>query len=143
MEKSCPVKVTINGKPIVNALGAKIDSNSFEIELDSAEYIVLYPFNARMFAIASQRVHSERFVFDGPRLGFYCDTEDPREGPYVNHFINRLEIRLQYLSPLAVLVEIEGSADLARSSFDAYWYKGPLTGTWEFEASFTHVFPSV
>lgn len=143
MEKLCPVEITVDGKPIVNALGAKIDSDSLTIRLDSTEYIDLYPFNARMFAIASQRVDAERFVFEGPKLGLYCDTADPREGPYVNHLINRLEIHLHYLSPLTVQLEIKGSADLARSSFDPCWYKGPSTGTWEFEVFFTHAFPPI
>lgn len=143
MENSKPHKVSIDGKPIVNVLGIKIDSNSFKLQLDSAEYIDLYPFNARMFAEASQRVNSERYVFEGPKLGFYCDTADTREGPYVNHFINRLEIHLQYLSPRTVLLEITGNADLARSSFDPHWYKGASTGIWKFEASFTHEFPPI
>ncbi|GAB3368268.1 hypothetical protein [Massilia agri] len=143
MENTKSPKLSINGETFSDVLGVQIDAGTTNIQLSETAYIDLYPFNARMFAKASQRLNPERYVFEGPNLGIYCDTADPREGPYVNHFINRLEIHLQYLSPLTVLLEIAGSADLARSTIDPYWYRGASTGIWEFEASFIHEFPPI
>jgi len=76
----------------------------------------------------------------GPKLGLYHDTADFREGSYVNHYIEHLEIHVSYSSRDEAQFNIKGYCDLAKSYFDPNWYKGDRSGRWEFEASFTHRF---
>jgi len=135
-----PGSASINGTPIGVIRGIKLDSRSLEVLLGGRAAITLYTFNSMMFPIEPKRIGTERYLFEGPKLGFYHDTADIREGPFVNHFINRLEIEVTYLSTTEAAVKIKGSANLAASSFDPFWYKGSTSGDWAFEASFSHVF---
>ncbi|UOD28031.1 hypothetical protein INH39_21460 [Massilia violaceinigra] len=134
-------KVSLQDGPFLNVQKTEINSQSLTIVLEKDHGLYLYAFNSRMFLSHPHRTGAERFIFEGPRLGLYYDTADPREGPFVNHHINRVDIHLDYLSADAVRVNIDGSADLAKSSVDEYWYKGARSGTWKFTASFIHQFP--
>lgn len=135
-----PANVSINGAPISGVLGVHLDSKSFEVALSGRAAIRLYTFNSLMFPIESERIGTERYLFEGPKLGLYHDTADIREGPFINHYISRLESEITYPSPREASFKIKGSANLAASSFDPYWYKGGTLGQWTFEVFFTHVF---
>ncbi|MGH1440050.1 MAG: hypothetical protein ACRBBR_08080 [Cellvibrionaceae bacterium] len=116
-----------------------IDHQSFKLNIKKREAIKFYIFNSLMFPIESKRVGIEEYKFEGPRVGMYYDTVDPREGTYINHFINKLSIRIKYDS-LSASFSIKGEANLSDSSFDEYWYKGETSGLWYFEAKFIHTF---
>lgn len=135
-----PGRAFINGTLISEVRGINLDSRSLEIFLSGRAAIRLYTLNSLMLPIESKRIGTERYLFEGPQLGLYHDTADIREGPFVNHYISRLDIEVTYLSTSEASVKVKGSANLAASSFDPYWYKGSTSGYWEFEASFTHVF---
>lgn len=130
----------INGKIIDNLNEIKINHNSFEINLHGRETISLYTFNSLMLPSSAKREGVELYKFSGPRLGLYHDTADVREGPYVNHFIESLEIEISYPSSNEAQFRVKGHCHLANSSFDTYWYKGGTSGIWEFEVCFTHRF---
>ncbi len=134
-------KISLQDGPFVDLQETEINLQSSTIVLEKGHGLYLYVFNSRMFLSHPHRTGAERFMFEGPRLGLYYDTADPREGPFVNHRINRVDIHLEYLSADAVRVNIDGSADLAKSWVDDYWYKGATSGIWKFTASFIHHFP--
>lgn len=54
--------------------------------------ISIYAFNKLMLSnyVESVLPKEENYFFSGPNLGLYHDTQDPREGPYVNHGIENL-----------------------------------------------------
>jgi hypothetical protein len=135
-----PGTASINGTAATDILGVKIDYRSLEIQLKGRECIDIMCFNSMMLAVEAKREGSERYAFTGPKLGLYHDTADIREGPYVNHYINRLEIFISYPSRLEASFVIKGSCDLSKSYVDPYWHKGASTGDWTFEVSFTHRF---
>ena len=135
-----PAVASINGTPVHAIRGVRLDSRALEIFLGEREAIRLYTFNSLMFPIDSKRTGTQKYSFEGPQLGIYHNTADVREGPFVNHFISQLDIEISFRSEKEALLKVKGSANLAASSFDPYWYKGPTTGVWQFEASFTHAF---
>jgi hypothetical protein len=124
----------VNGLDIGKAESIKENSGSIDINLKGREQIIIYAFSRSMFAIPSKRRGSEHFEFSGPRLGFYHDTADMREGPFVNHFLRKLSVHVRY-HELQVIVEFSGAADLSCSHIDDYWYKGKKKGIWSFTGS--------
>jgi hypothetical protein len=119
--------------------GGSIDHKSFDLRIENRESISLFIFNSLMFPVESKRNGEEKYKLEGPKLGFYHDTVDVREGPYVNHYINKLQISVKY-DKNSALFSIKGTANLLDSSFDKYWYKGKASGLWCFESEFIHVF---
>ena len=103
--------------------------------------IHLYAFHSFMFPIETKREGTECYQFSGPNLGLYYDIADIREGPYIKHYIEQLEISISYPSRVEALFVIKGRCDLSKSYFDSYWYKGPKSGKWSFKAQFAHKFP--
>jgi hypothetical protein len=93
-----------------------------------------------MLAPKSKRGAEESYEFTGPRLGVYHETADPREGPFVNHYVERLEIRITYPTGDLAIVDVKAWADRSKSYFDSYWYKGPSAGLWTFEGRMAHTF---
>ncbi|UXY15759.1 hypothetical protein N8I74_01720 [Chitiniphilus purpureus] len=135
-----PGIASINSGPPTAIPGVRIDGQSLEITLLGHERISLYVFNYLMFPIAKKREGIEKYSFSGPYLGLYHDTADPREGPYVNHHIEKLEITIFYPTCDKAKFIIKGCCDITKSSFDPYWYRGPVSGFWLFEICFTHSF---
>jgi len=135
-----PGTVSINGSAAITIPGVRLDYRSLEIHLFKKERIRLYTFNSLMLPIEAKRDGTEYYKFFGPKLGLYHDTIDIREGPYINHNIEQLEISIQYYSHDAAHFIIKGCCDLTKSYFDPYWYKGVTSGSWTFEVSFTHRF---
>ena len=123
---------------LYNSDGEKKD---VKILLPERAVIHLYACHSFMFPIEAKREGTECYQFSGPKLGLYSDTADIREGPYINHYIEQLEISISYPSHAKALFVIRGLSDLSKSSFDPYWYKGPKSGKWSFEAQFAHKFP--
>lgn len=93
-----PRTAFINGKAVTGVPGVRLDSRSLEIHLHDRARIHLYTFNWLMLPIESKRKGTEQYKFAGPILGLYHDTADIREGPYVNHYIDQLEIYISYPS---------------------------------------------
>jgi hypothetical protein len=135
-----PATVLIDGLPLGEVRGVRLDCRTLEIHLLERATIKVYVFSSLMLPIASKRLGRETYIFDGPRLGIYHDTADVREGPFINHFIHHLEIAIAYPSEHEAAFDIKGTADLAESYMDSYWYKGPRSGTWTFEAAFLRPF---
>jgi hypothetical protein len=99
--------------------------------------ISIYAFNKLMLSnyVESVLPKEEYYFFSGPNLGLYHDTQDPREGPYVNHGIENLNIQIFYgVSGTTIL--LKGTADLSKSGMDPYWYSGRKTGFWGFSLQF-------
>jgi hypothetical protein len=131
---------SINGQATISIPGVMLDYRSLEIHLPGRERICIYVFNSLMLPIETKREGAEYYKFSGPKLGLYHDTADVREGPYINHYIEQLEVHISYPSRDEALFNIKGSCDLAKSYFNSYWYKGATSGNWTFEVSFTHWF---
>jgi hypothetical protein len=131
---------TINGQPVGALRDVRLDHRYLEILLQGHAGICVYAFSSLMFSVESNRRGSDNYVMDGPKLGFYHDTRDPREGPYVNHYINHLDVTVIYKSIDEAHLRICGVADLTKSAIDSYWYKGPTEGKWTFEVAFSHRF---
>ncbi len=130
----------INNETIENISGVRLNAESLYISLiRNTSSIDIYTFKSFMLPIESKRKGIERYVFSGPRLGVYCEVADPREGSFVNHFIEEMDINIEYLDKSA-LFSIKGMADISKSSFDSYWYKGETSGPWKFQISFSHKF---
>jgi hypothetical protein len=108
-----------------------------EITFGGREHISLYVFNQLMLSnyVESALPRHEIYNFQGPQLGLYSDTADPREGPFVNHRLEKIELEIFYEFS-GKTISIKGMADLANSGFDEYWYKGSKTGFWNFELKF-------
>lgn len=126
-----PKEFKINGIDIGKAESITENPGAIDIQLRGREHIIIYAFSRAMFAIPSKRHGVEHFIFSGPRLGFYHDTADVREGPFVNHFFQKLSVDVSYQGN-QVIVEYTGEADLSCSSIDEYWYKGKREGIWFF-----------
>lgn len=138
-EKLHPGTAVLDGC-FLDSIGVKLDHKTLEIKLSGRAAIHLYTFSSLMLPIEAKRIGAEKYAFVGPRLGLYHDTADVREGPFVNHFINELEIEIAYLSKVDASFRLVGKADLSASTVDQYWYKGARTGTWSFEANFSYKF---
>jgi hypothetical protein len=121
----------VNGLDIGKAQAITENPESIDINLKESEHIIIYSFSRLMLANPSKCNGPEHFEFTGPRLGFYHDTADVREGPYVNHFIHKLSVDVLYQG-CQVVIGINGEADLSYSSIDDYWYKGEKEGIWGF-----------
>jgi hypothetical protein len=93
-----PGTASINSKAAIDIPGVRLDHRSLEIHLHERERIRLYTFNSLMLPIEAMRKGTESYMFSGPMLGLYHDTADIREGPYINHYINQLEISISYPS---------------------------------------------
>jgi hypothetical protein len=136
-----PGTASINGAAATRIIGVKFDYRTFEIQLKGRECININCFSSKMLAVEAKRIGSEHYTFEGPKLGFYHDTVDIREGPYVNHYINHLEIFISYPSRLEASFVIKGSCDLSKSYIDPYGRpKVATSGDWIFEVTFTHRF---
>jgi hypothetical protein len=135
-----PATAFINGKAVNDIPGVMLTPRSLAIHLHGRERIILYPFNSRMFPIEAKRKGIDQYKFIGPMLGFYHDTADIREGPYVNHYVEQLDISIAYPCNFEASLNIRGRCDLAKSSVDPYWYKGAVSGDWTFEVSFNYWF---
>lgn len=120
---------------------AKLDHRSLEFELGARRGVRFYTFSSLMLSPESRRAGEESYEFTGPRLGVYHETADPREGPFVSHQVERLEIRVIYPAPDLALVDVRAWADRSKSFVDSYWYKGPATGRWTFEGRMAYTFP--
>jgi len=83
----------------------------------------------------------QTFTAEAQKLGLYADVADFREGPYVNHFINKLEIAVRYQDD-GIFMRIYGEADLSESSVDTYWYHGKVNGSWSFTTEFLYPYGS-
>lgn len=113
-------------------------TTSMSISFAIREGLNIYTFNKSMirtYTSISGAVE-ENYKFSGPLLGIYHKTEDIREGPCINHLIEKLEIQIKHHLTGRHL-KLCGEADLSRSNFDNYYYKGPRTGTWCFELEFS------
>lgn len=137
-----PASVLIDGKPVKEGCGVQFDHRTLEVILPGRQRISIYAFNSLMLSGRSPSQDVDRITLDGPRLGLYHDTADMREGPFINHYLSHVEISIAYPSNDEARVHIFASADLAKSSCDPYWYKGPTKGQWSFEASFAYSYPS-
>ncbi|WP_174873057.1 hypothetical protein [Vogesella oryzae] len=138
-----PATCHINGKAIHGIPGVKLDYQALEIHLHGRERIKLYTFKAVMLPNERNRKGTDRYSFIGPKLGLYHDTIDMRDGPYVNHYIDQLDISITYLSNTEASFNIKGRCDLARSYFDPYYFKEVPSGDWTFEVSFVYKFKQV
>lgn len=132
----------INGDASFEIIGGNITYQKFDLKLRDREAVTIYCFNSLMFPYGAKRAGKESYLFKGPKLGFYYDTQDLREGPCVNHYFEFLEIFIEYIEGGANIA-VKGEADLSRSNVDTYWYKGATQGKWKFEAEFTHTFSDV
>lgn len=139
MNLQSPVAI-LDGVPI-DDVRAKLDHRSLEFDLGARRGVRLYTFSSLMLAPESSRGGEERYEFTGPRLGIYHETADAREGPFVNHHVERLEIRVSYPTPDLAVVDVKAWADRSKSFLDSYWYKGPATGRWTFEGRMAYTFP--
>lgn len=137
-----PASVLIDGKPVKEGCGVRFDYRTLEVILPGRQRISVYAFNSLMLSGRSPRQDVDRITLDGPMLGLYHDTADIREGPYINHYLNHVEILIAYPSSDEAHIRISGKADLAKSSCDSYSYKGPSKGKWSFEASFAYRYPN-
>lgn len=129
----------INGVGIGKAESITENPGFIDIKLRGSEHLVIYAFSREMFAIPSKRHGVEHFFFSSPRLGFYHDTADVREGPFVNHFVYKLSVDVSYEGN-QVIVEYSGEADLSCSSIDKYWYSGEKKGVWNFSGGAIYVY---
>lgn len=102
------------------------------------EGISINTFNKLMIrnVTSASNLLEDNYSFSGPLLGLYHKTEDVREGPYLNHHIEKMKIQIKY-DIAGSHVTLWGEADLSKSSFDDYYYKGPRTGAWCFELEFS------
>jgi hypothetical protein len=135
-----PGNAFVNGNPINGICGVRLDHRGLEIYLRGQECIRLYTFNSLMLPINAKRSRTDKYIYCGPNLGLYHDTVDMREGPYINHHINHLEITITYNTSEEALFNIKGNADLSKSYFDPNGYKGVTSGEWVFEVLFIHRF---
>ncbi len=135
-----PAVVFVDGQAVDSVRGAVLNIRTLRIGLRPGAGIEIYCFNTLMLPIRARRVSPLKFNFEGPMLGIYHDTADPREGPFVNHYINKLEVNVEFPSDQEASIEMIGVADLALSSFDKYWYRGPTSGSWSFESRLSYRF---
>lgn len=134
-----PKAFTVNGQDIGVPISITETSYDIHMALRGREHISIYAFSRFMLAPRWKKSGEEKvvynkeeyFLFTGPRLGMYSDTADIREGPFVNHYINKLEVLVTYKDSQFFL-ELNGEADLSCSSIDDYWYKGKKEGIWSF-----------
>ncbi len=133
-----PGSAIVNGKSVTAMRGVRLDYRSLEIYLLGRKCIDLYTFNSLMLASQPKQIRVDEYVFKGPKLGLYHDTADMRNGPYVNHFIDHLEISIKCCPGGEFTFSIKGKADLSKSSFDPNCYKGGTSGDWTFEVTFVH-----
>lgn len=138
-----PASVLIDGKPAEDGCGVRFDCRTLEILLPGRQRISIYAFNTLMLLARPASQEIDRFILDGPKLGLYHDTADIREGPYIKHYLSHIEVSIAYPSNDQAHITVSGRADLAKSAFDSYWYKGPTTGQWSFEASFAYSYPNL
>ncbi len=110
-------RATIGGRSISKINGVTLDQWGAVINIKDRERINIFAFNSFMFPNETNRIGLDEYVLSGPCLGIYSDTDDPREGPYVNHFIKELSISITYYSADEAWINISGSADLSKSSY--------------------------
>ncbi|MDD2829248.1 MAG: hypothetical protein PHW18_06705 [Sulfuricurvum sp.] len=129
----------INDETSFDINGVYIAPRAFNIHLKGSEAITIYTFNSLMFPIEQKRKGTDVYEFKGPCIGLYYDVADIREGPYINHFIDKLLLSIKYQGKSATF-HLKGQADMSKSSFDDFWYKGLTNGIWTFEVRFIHYF---
>jgi hypothetical protein len=132
-------KISINCSEIKKHCTVQLDSSwGMHIKIPEKAGIQIYAFNKMMLSnyVTSALPREENYSLIGPRLGLYHDTKDPREGPYINHWIEQLKIQIKY-DVTGKHFLVNGEANLSNSGVDEYWYNGERSGTWQFHLEFS------
>lgn len=119
-------KVIIDGETASNSLNILFTKLSAKINIRQKEGVVINVLNEVLSNIFIEEYSIASF--DGLGIGFYHDTADPREGPYVNHNFYSINISCYRLFN-GTLIRIQCFADYKDTSLDTTYYRGPTEGT--------------
>jgi hypothetical protein len=137
--KKYDAEISINKSEVKKHCTVRLDSSwGMSVDIPEREGITIYVFNKLMISryVTSALPREENYALKGPKLGLYHDTADPREGPYINHWVEQLKIQIKY-DMAGIHFSIHGEAGLSNSGVDEYWYKGERTGIWQFQLEFS------
>ena len=109
----------LDGESHVGDMSVIFLNGEFTLNIRNREGLNLYPLNLMLINGLPEGTYT--FAFSGPMIGLYHDTKDPREGPYINHYLEAAIVHIK-IEPSSVSINITCTADLEKSSFDTYWY---------------------
>lgn len=133
MKEDIDAEIRINGDILPKLCKVQISNLGLHARFGGRENLSLYFFNDSLLHNYTEDFLpiTEKFQFNGPGVGLYSDTADPREGPYVNHRVESVSITVHHTIK-GRHIEIIGHADLRDSSYDSEYYKGKKSGFWQF-----------
>jgi hypothetical protein len=97
--KKYDAEISINKSEVKKHCTVRLDSSwGMSVDIPEREGITIYVFNKLMISryVTSALPREENYALKGPKLGLYHDTADPREGPYINHWVEQLKIQIKY-----------------------------------------------
>lgn len=141
-----PIKTTkaiFCEKNVETSARIRFSTNHLDIFLSGGrpyEGINIYCISKLMLKSGAKRVGVDTYEFQGPRLGHYHLTYDQRDGPVLNHFINKLNVAITYLNEKSAVFSIYGSADTQFSFVDKRDYMKEVPSEWTFSVEFPYEF---
>lgn len=134
MKQDIDGEIVINGDVLPKICKVQFNSSfGLQVQFGGRERLSLYFFNDLLLRSYHEKSLpiTEKFQFNGPGIGLYSDTTDPREGPYVNHRVESVSVTVCYTLE-GRRIEFIGHADLRNSSYNSDYYKGKKFGFWQF-----------